>query len=135
MDTPSRLSWPDLEVPLHSERPLTEEDGDVATFLVARLLASAPATLEAEFVRGGPAIWNIRRNAGEFEEVFRSSTVSSFRSVLARFGAHYLDLQLYGGYVQRILTFGEKRWMCRFYMSNVSGSGYWIRAYAMHPVQ
>jgi hypothetical protein len=131
---PSRLTWPDLIVPTNLERPANDSPGAIADYLVATLLSRAPGLLQAEFIAEGPIAWFVRAGGRQVEEVFRSSNSATFRSLLARFGGHYLDTQLYGGYVQRVLIFGEQRWMCRIYMSNAGGSGLWIRAYAMHQV-
>jgi hypothetical protein len=132
---PSRLIWPELAVPIVLERPTDENSPtDIVNFMVGKLLLVAPAVLQADFIAEGPIAWVIRGEGKHIEEVFRSSNRGMFRSVLARFGYRFLDVQLYGGYTQRVLTCGDQRWMCRIYMSNAGGSGFWIRAYAMHRV-
>jgi hypothetical protein len=63
-------------------------------------------------------------------EIAISPSLGSFRSVLARFGHHYLNDQLYGGYALRFLQQRGRVHRCHIYMSNNGQSGFWIRVYA-----
>lgn len=132
---PSRLIWPELTVPSNLGVVTDNESaGDIAQKLMAVCLEQAPSLLYAEYSEGGEIPWIVRNGEGERKEIYRSPDCARFRMALARFGAGYLDGQLYGGYVQRVMVFQNQRWMCRIYMSNLGASGFWIRAYAMHPI-
>ena len=63
-------------------------------------------------------------------EVAISPSRGSFRSVLARFGHHYMGGQLYNGFVRRSLRQRGRVYCCHIYMSNGGPSGFWIRVYA-----
>ena len=56
--------------------------------------------------------------------------MGSFRSVLARFGHHYMGDQLYNGYALRFLKQRGRIGRCHIYMSNTGQSGFWIRIYS-----
>jgi hypothetical protein len=62
-------------------------------------------------------------------EIGISPSVGSFRSVLARFGHHYLSDQPYNGYALRWLRQHAVTRRCHLYMSNEGHSGFWIRVY------
>lgn len=62
-------------------------------------------------------------------EIGISPSLGSFRSVLARFGHHYMADQLYNGYALRWLRQHSITRRCQIYMSNTGLSGYWIRVY------
>jgi hypothetical protein len=126
--------WSDLETPLVLDVPTEPEReiGKIAQYLVTCVLQNGPATLEAEWTGQTPVIWNLLKRAETKTEIYRSENLSVFRVVLARFGGFYMDMQLYGGYVQRVLRMSDAGWMTRIYMSNTGASGYWIRMYAMN---
>lgn len=63
-------------------------------------------------------------------EIATSPHRSHFRAMLARFGAHYLGGQLYGGYALRFLKQLERVHRCHIYMSNNGQSGFWLKIYA-----
>jgi hypothetical protein len=63
-------------------------------------------------------------------EVAISPSRGNFRSVLARFGYHYMGVQLYGGYALRLLRQGGRTRSCHIFMSNQGASGFWIRIYS-----
>lgn len=63
-------------------------------------------------------------------EVAVSPSLGSFRSVLARFGYHYMGGLLYNGYAFRFLRQGDRTRRCHIYMSNIGQSGFWIRIYS-----
>lgn len=62
-------------------------------------------------------------------EIGISPSLSSFRSVLARFGHHYMGGQLYNGYALRWLRQRAEPRRCHLYMSNAAQSGFWIRVH------
>jgi hypothetical protein len=59
-----------------------------------------------------------------------SPSRGTFRSVLARFGHHYMGGQLYHGYALRFLRQRGRVHRCHIYMSNAGQSGFWIEIYA-----
>jgi len=62
-------------------------------------------------------------------EIAVSPKLGSFRSVLARFGHHYMGDQLYHGYASRVLRQRSILRRCHIYLSNAAASGFWIRVY------
>jgi hypothetical protein len=50
--------------------------------------------------------------------------------VLARFGYHYMSVQLYGGHTRRVVSQRGQKFACEIFMSNQGSSGFWIRVYA-----
>ena len=125
LDIPELLEIPD-------PAPYDENPVATADFLVTALLRAQPAMLHAEF-RGGDGRWFVRP-ASSFDRdgecVAESKSVGEFRAVLARFGAHYMDTQLYGGHIRRSVEQRGHRFHCEFFMSNQGPTGYWIRVYA-----
>ena len=108
----------------------------IADYLMTMLFQRQPAMLHAEF-RDGDGRWFVQSGqkdeciSGEMDEcVAESKRLPEFRAVLARFGAHFMDLQLYGGHTRRTLTQHQRKFSCRFFMSNDNATGFWIRVYA-----
>jgi hypothetical protein len=66
----------------------------------------------------------------EDESVAESKQVPEFRAILARFGAHFMEKQLHGGHTRLTVIQQQRKFACRFFMSNDSATGYWIRVYA-----
>jgi len=119
-----------LEIP--DPAPYDLNARDIADYLMTMLIQREPGVLRAEF-RDGDGRWHVRswRTAEQTEDcVATSESLGTFRSVLARFGAHYMDGQLYGGHTFRQLIHRGQRYTCRFFMSNDNWSGHWIRVYA-----
>jgi hypothetical protein len=121
LDIPELLKIPD-------PAPYDENPVAVADYLLTMLFQRQPAMLHAEF-RDGDGLWFVQ-TAKKDECVAESKSVGEFRSVLARFGAHFMDTQLYGGHTRRALTQRQRKFACRFFMSNDNSTGYWIRVYA-----
>ena len=122
LDIPELLEIPD---------PATYDENPVATadFLMTALLRKQPAMLHAEFQDGNGG-WFIRDAARREECVATSKTVREFRAVLARFGYHYVSVQLYAGHIQRAVTQNGQKFDCEIFMSNQGRTGFWIRVYA-----
>ncbi|SRR5258708_16725385 len=116
-----------LEIP--DPAPYDENPVATADLLMTALLRKQPALLHAEF-RGGDGRWFIRDPAQGEECVAESKTVGEFRAVLARFGHHYMGGQLYGGHNRLSVRQQGRKFACEIFMSNQSGTGYWIRVYA-----
>jgi len=115
-----------LEIP--NPAPYDENPVAVADYLMSMLFRHQPAMLHAEF-RDGDGRWFVQ-TAQKDECVAESKSVGEFRSVLARFGAHFMDTQLYGGHTRRSVIQKQQKFACRFFMSNDNATGYWIRVYA-----
>ena len=121
LDIPELLEIPD-------PAPYDAKPTEIADFLMTMLFQRQPAMLHAEF-RDGDARWFVQ-TAQKDECIADSKHVSEFRAVLARFGAHFMDTQLYGGHTRRMITQRQRKFACRFFMSNDNATGYWIRVYA-----
>lgn len=122
-----------IEVPVVQEipDPLPSEMYPIshADFVMTALLGRQPAKLHAEF-QDGNARWLIK-NASDNEECIKESKdLGEFRAILARFGYHYMNSQLYGGHIRRIVTQQGKKFYCEIFMSNQGSTGFWIRANA-----
>ena len=116
-----------LEIP--APAPYDENPVATADFLMTTLLRRLPAMLHAEF-QDGDGRWFVRDAERQEMCVAQSKTVGEFRAVLARFGYHYMGVQLYGGHMRRTLTQNGRRYACEIFMSNQGVTGYWIRVYA-----
>jgi hypothetical protein len=121
LDIPELIEIPD-------PTPLDANPSAIADYLLTALFRRQPAMLHAEF-RDGDGRWFVQ-SAHSDECVAESKSTGEFRSVLARFGAHFMDTQLYGGHIRRVLTQRGQKFACRFFMSNDNSTGYWIRVYA-----
>ncbi len=115
-----------LEIP--DPAPYDANPSEIADYLLTMLFQRQPAMLHAEF-RDGDGRWFVK-TAQKDERIAESKSVGEFRAVLARFGAHFMDLQVYGGHTRRQLTQQQRKFACRFFMSNDNATGYWIRVYA-----
>lgn len=122
LDIPELLEIPD-------PAPYSENPAATADFLMTALLHRLPAMLHAEF-QDEYGQWFIR-DAGRQEHcVAESKTLGEFRAVLARFGCHYMGVQLYGGHTRRTVRQKGRNFACEIFMSNQSATGFWIRVYA-----
>jgi hypothetical protein len=129
-----------LDVPEVRQLPeLSANQEDAVAFadmVLTSLLGYDCALLYAEHTDADSTIsWRIEpRNEAvptHDIEVAISPTCGSFRSVLARFGHHYMSDQLYNGYALRFLRQRDRVHRCHIYMSNAGQSGFWIRVYAV----
>lgn len=126
-----------LEVPelLENPDPAPYDGNPVATadYLLTMLLRNDSGMLHSEFANGS-GMWSIRPGAQRLNtseaRVAQTDTVGHFRAVLARFGAHYMGGQVYGGFTRQELVQRGRHFSCAFYMSNDNWTGYWIRVYA-----
>ena len=122
------LDIPELpEIP--DPAPYDENPVATADFLMTALLRKQPALLHAEFTEGNVR-WLIRDSTQREECVAESKSRGEFRSVLARFGNHYMNVQLYSGHIQRAVSQNGKKFACEIFMSNQGRTGFWIRVYA-----
>ena len=122
LDIPELLEIPD-------PAPLDACPTSIADFLMTALVRKQPAMLHAEF-QDGDGRWFIRDAARHEECIAESKTVGEFRAVLARFGYHYMGVQLYGGHTRRAVSQSGQKFACEIFMSNQSATGFWIRVYA-----
>ncbi len=109
-----------------------------ADMVLTSLLVHDAAVLYAEHTTAdgsGSVSWRIEpRGQGVAThdiEIGVSPTQGSYRSVLARFGHHYLGGQLYNGYTMRLLRQRNRVHRCHIYLSNFGQTGFWIRVYAV----
>ena len=110
LDIPELLEIPD-------PAPYDENPVAVADFLMTALLRRLPAMLHAEF-RAGDGRWFVRDSSQREECIAESKSVGEFRAVLARFGFHYMGVQLYGGHTRRAVSQGGQTFACEIFMSN-----------------
>jgi hypothetical protein len=128
------LDVPDLpELP--DPAPYGSNAVTFADFLLTNLFRHSPALLHAEYLHPQQAVtWFIRRQSTDEStqdvSIAVSPSVGSFRSVLARFGHHYMGGQLYHGFAMRFLRQHDRIPRCFIYTSNMGQSGFWIRVYA-----
>jgi hypothetical protein len=115
-----------LEIP--NPAPYDANPSAIADYLMTMLFQRQPAMLHAEF-RDGDGRWLVQ-SAQKDECIANSKRLWEFRAVLARFGAHFMDTQLYGGHTRRMITQQQRKFACRFFMSNDNATGFWIRVYA-----
>lgn len=121
LDIPELLEIPD-------PTPYDLNPAAVADFLMTALLRRSPAMLHAEF-KGGDGRWFVRDAERRDTCVTELKTVGEFRAVLARFGFHYMGVQLYGGHTRRNVTQNGRTYTCEIFMSNQGQTGFWIRVY------
>jgi hypothetical protein len=103
--------------------------------LLTALLAREAGVLHVEHHDPEPSVgWFIDpldwRGEQTHVPVAVSPSRGAFRTVLARFGHHYMGGQLYHGYALRFLRQRGRVHRCHFYMSNASQSGFWIEIYS-----
>jgi hypothetical protein len=122
------LEIPELLV-IPNPAPYDENPVEVADYLMTALLRKQPAMLHAEFNEGSIR-WLIRDSAQREECMAESKSRGEFCSVLARFGHHYMNDQLYSGHIQRAVSQNGKKFACEIFMSNQGRTGFWIRVYA-----
>lgn len=128
LDVPEVRQLPELSA--NEEDPVAFAD-----MVLTSLLGYDNALLCAEHTVTDPSVsWRIapRNEAVPMHdiEIGISPSLGSFRSVLARFGHHYMSDQLYNGYALRFLQQRGRVHRCHIYMSNAGHSGFWIRVYA-----
>jgi len=128
-----------LDVPEVRQLPeLSSNEEDPVAFadmVLTSLLGYGVALLYAEHTGADSSVsWRIepREEAVQTHdiEIAVSPSLGSFRSVLARFGHHYMGGQLYHGYALRFLRQHGRTYRCHIYMSNAGQSGFWMRVYA-----
>ena len=128
-----------LDVPEVRQLPelSTNQEDSVAfaDMVLTSLLDYDNAILYAEHTAEGSSVsWRIDLRSDGVPthdiEVAISQTRGSFRSVLARFGHHYMSGQLYNGYALLFLRQRGRAHRCYIYMSNGGQPGFWIRVYA-----
>jgi hypothetical protein len=127
-----------LDVPEVFEMPpLGPNEEDAVAFadmMMTALLGHEAAVLHAEHHVPEISVgWFIvPHGRGELTDspVAVSPSRAAFRSVLARFGAHYMNGQLYNGYSLRFLRQRGRVHRCHIYVSNTGQSGFWIEVYS-----
>ncbi len=127
LDVPELLEVPDQT--RQDENPVAFAD-----FVLTRLFQHCPALLHAEYRPPEEAVtWFIRSRGGDETAqdlpIGVSPSRGCFRLVLARFGHHYMDGQLYHGFAMRFLRQRDTIYRCLIYTSNMGQSGFWIRVY------
>lgn len=128
-DVPEIRQLPELSA--NEEDPVAFAD-----MMLTSLLGYKNALLCAEHIGVDSSVsWCIEpRDEAELThaiEVGISPSLGSFRSVLARFGHHYMCGQLYQGYILRLLRQHGRVHRCHIYMSNQGQSGFWLRVYSL----
>jgi hypothetical protein len=123
-----------LEVPPQLS-PNEETPVAFADMVLTALLAREAGVLNAEHHDPEPSVgWFIDpldwRGKQTHVPVAVSPSRGAFRTVLARFGHHYMGGQLYHGYALRFLRQRGRVLRCHFYMSNAGQSGFWIEIYS-----
>jgi hypothetical protein len=128
IEVPEILEMPD-------PAPYDEDPVAFSDFVLTRLFQHSTALLHAEWVHPKESVaWFLRSRTddGATERdvpIAESPSCGSFRSVLARFGHHYMGGQLYNGFALRFLRQHDIVYRCLIYTSNMSQSGFWIRVY------
>src|SRR5688500_1606594 len=134
------MSLPDpvpiIDVPVVDDLPQTEpqrlELCRTVDYLLTRLLRHESGTLYADFRNDGGR-WHVRgwtrEGSGPDEVVATIEPLAVFRMLLARFGAHYMGMQLYGGYSELRLSQRGRTHGFAIYMANDQWRGYWVKAY------
>jgi hypothetical protein len=107
---------------------------DFADRLLTCLIKRESALIHAEYRSDdSPVTWFICPRfdvSGESDEpIAVNISRDEFRNTLARFGFHYMNVQLYGGFSRCLLRQNDKVCRCSIYMSNEGLSGFWIRIY------
>ncbi|MEO5803294.1 MAG: hypothetical protein ABIR24_07165 [Verrucomicrobiota bacterium] len=127
-----------IEVPECSElpnpAPYDEDPVAFADFVLTSLLKHESASLYAKWPAKEKGVtWYVRPKNGNSDLELPSAispSIGHFRSVLARFGYHYLSIQVYSGYACKFLRQREKVFRCEIFMSNNSQSGFWIEIHS-----
>ena len=128
LDVPEVLEMPPLG-------PNEESPVALADMVLTALLGREAGVLHAEHCDPEPSVgWFIAPLGWRGEQtdvpVAVSPSRGAFRSVLARFGHHYMGDQLCNGYALRFLRQRGRVHRCHIYMSNTGQSGLWIEVYA-----
>ena len=115
--------------------PNEESPVALADMMLTALLGRESGVLHAEHHDAELSVgWFIAPLDWHGEETDAPVAVSpsrgAFRSVLARFGHHYMSGQPYHGYALRFLRQRGQVHRCHIYMSNAGQSGFWIEIYA-----
>jgi hypothetical protein len=103
-------------------------------FLLTALLRKQRGMLHAELdvarqgVRDEVVRW-LFRGTEQGEESITQCPAIFFRPTLACFGYRYMDGQVYGGHIRRVLTQTGRTFVREIFMSNQNWSGFWIRVY------
>lgn len=95
---------------------------DIVDYLVTAAIHHQPALLYADHFREGGG-WFLRETSQTERHLGR---FDGFRSILARFGHHYLNGQLYGGHIRRRVSQSDEVFHCEIFMSNQQSTGYWL---------
>jgi hypothetical protein len=116
--------------------PNEESPVAVADMVLTALLRRESGLLNAEHRDSEPGVGLFIGPLGSHGEQMHAPVVVSpsrgaFRSVLARFGHHYMGGQLCHGYALRFLRQAGQVHRCHIYMSNTGQSGFWIKIYAV----
>jgi hypothetical protein len=115
-------------VPKVTSRP--EQGGNefpvvsLADFLLTSLLEGSGKLLRASDDGGETVAWTVD------EKTIAHTPRELFRTVLARFGHHYMNDQLYSGFALVELRQGHFKSVCHFYLGNCGDTGFWIEVYA-----
>lgn len=99
---------------------------EFADFLLTMLLraTTTPCGLHARDTGGEVVRWSVG------DEITAETPRQLFRSVLARFGHHYMGGQLYAGYALAELQQEGLKSVCHFYLGNCGDTGFWIEIHA-----
>src|SRR5688500_17665188 len=113
---------PVIDVPVVDELPRRPDRVRTVAYLLTRLPRHAFGTLYADF-RSDGGRWHLRGwtregSGGPDEVIATIEPLGIFRILLARFGAHYMNNQVYGGYSERTLSQGGRTHGFAIYMAN-----------------
>lgn len=133
LDIPHRTTCPELMDQEDNERV----DGFI-NFIITHAMRDANV-VDAEVARvggqGAPVPWRLRpRSASNQETTLAEMPSSMFRNVLARINVRFLDGQMYGGCVRRVLCQGGVQQIAVIHTGNEQASGFWIRMVTGGPV-
>ena len=121
-----------IEIPL-VDAPVDDSDPVAfVDYVLGQLIATAPASIESSHNPSSNhenVDWRITA-PNKTNTVFAKNLRRRYRHALARIGHHYLNNQLYCGFANCVLTFGEHRALCFIYLGNCSDTGFWLRAYS-----
>ena len=106
-----------------------------ADHLLTLVCTAAPALLHAEARANADNVTWLLRPLGTGPEADRVvgelPNRNHFRTVLARFGAEYMDGLLYGGYqFVEVDQDGGRLFVVTFFTSNLARTGFWAQLYA-----
>ena len=108
----------------------------VVDWLLGEAIDASPSVLKAEIPigemsEGDPVYWRlIEQHSPETSKVVMSTHgKSTFRALLARIGAHYLDGQLYHGHALVTVNYRGDDYQGYIYMGNCSHTGFWAKIF------